>query len=219
MKTRLFIFIAVVALAGCDHSSSQGAAGSSAGVSTSSSANPASTLHIQPGSSYQVSAQQPTNSEQMSMSGEGDQLLHCSDVQYGNPNYSENMDRLAKTARLPNDYYTRYDEDVVGYLCKGDAKSVQDEVDAGFVKQSEVDGIREALGLDKRSDIGMSYGYSRKKFSDMGLCEACADNVAQYYTREPESKCGKLAKQALEGNPRAIDTLQSVPDYCTWRYQ
>jgi hypothetical protein len=59
---------------------------------------------------------------------------------------------------------------------------------------------------------------SRKKFSDMGLCEACADNISVYYTEQPESRCGKLARQALEGNSEAIGTLQSFPDYCHAAY-
>jgi hypothetical protein len=130
------------------------------------------------------------------------------------------MEKLAKLANLPNGYYSRYDENIVGYLCKGDVESVQEEYNQGFATKAEIDGIAKALGmtqassLHKRSDIGMSYGYSRKKFSDMGLCEACADNAAVYYTEKPASRCGKLAKQALEGNPAAIRTLQSFPDYC-----
>lgn len=52
----------------------------------------------------------------------------------------------------------------------------------------------------------------------MGLCSACADNVAQWYTRQPTSRCGKLAKQALEGNPQAERLLAGFPDYCVWKY-
>jgi hypothetical protein len=52
----------------------------------------------------------------------------------------------------------------------------------------------------------------------MGLCSACADNVAQYYTKEPNSRYGKLAKQALEGNPSAVKELQSFPSFCQWKY-
>lgn len=216
MKIRLTVLLIAMALAGCGHSSPQAptstvAASSVTSGATASAPSPSAAVR-------QIPAQPTAAAEPTMASSTSDHLLHCSDVVYGNPNYSDNMDRLAKLARLPDDYYTRYDEDIVGYLCKGDTKAIQSEVDAGFVKQSEVDGIKEALGLDKRSDIGMSYGYSRQKFSDMGLCEACADNVAQYYTKKPDSKCGKLAKRALEGNPRAVDTLQSFPDYCTWHY-
>lgn len=144
--------------------------------------------------------------------------VKCSDVKYGNENYHEKMDELAKLARLPDNYYNRYHEDVVSNLCKGDAKGIKGLIESGHVNKSEVEAIKEVLGMDGRSDTGKSYGYSRKKFSDMGLCSACSDNVAQYYTKAPNSKCGKLAKQALEGNPNAIEELQSFPSYCTWKY-
>lgn len=144
--------------------------------------------------------------------------IKCSDFKYENQNYHEKMEELAKLARLPDAYYSRYHEDVVSDLCKSNTKEIKNSIDKGFVKKSEVEAIKEALGIDDRSDIGESYGYSRKKFEDMGLCNACADNVAQHYTKKPSSKCGKLAKQALEGNLNAIEELQSSPDYCIWKY-
>jgi hypothetical protein len=144
--------------------------------------------------------------------------IKCSDVKYGTENYHEKMEELAKLARLPDDYYSRYHEDVVSNLCKGNTKEIKSLIDDGFVKLSEVEAIKEVLGKSKRSEIGQSYGDSKKKFSDMGLCSACADNVAQYYTKKPKSQCGKLAKQALEGNSDAVSELQSFPSYCEWKY-
>ena len=144
--------------------------------------------------------------------------VQCSDVKYGNENYHEKMEELAKLARLPDNYYNRYHEDVVSALCQGNGKGVKSSIDNGFIKKSEVEAIKEVLALDGRSDFGKSYGYSKQKFSDIGLCSACADNVAQYYTHKPKSKCGKLAKHALEGNPHAVEELQTFPEYCTWKY-
>jgi hypothetical protein len=54
------------------------------------------------------------------------------------------------------------------------------------------------------------------KFLKMGLCSACAGNVAVYYVKKPASQCARLAKQALEGNPVAADKLRGFPDYCHW---
>lgn len=144
--------------------------------------------------------------------------VKCSDVKYGNQNYHEKMEELAKLARLPDDYYSRYHEDVVRDLCKGNIDGVESSIDNGFVKRSEVEAIKEVLGKDDRSDSGKSYGFSRHKFEEMGLCSACADNVAQHYTQMPNMKCGKLAKEALEGDPNAIEELQSFPSYCVWEY-
>lgn len=146
-------------------------------------------------------------------------MLDCSDVVYGNDNYFDNMEKLAIEARLPDNYFNRYHESVVSDLCKGNMNDIESSIDYGFVKRSEVEGIKEALGLDKRSSIGRRYQYSREKFSyEMGLSSAFSDNVAQYYTQKPNSKCGKLAKSALDGNPRSIKTLQSYPEYCIWNY-
>jgi len=149
--------------------------------------------------------------------------IQCSDVKYGNPNYHENMEKLAKGAGLPDNYYSRYHEDVVSRLCSGDTKEINKLIDNGYVKSKEVEAIAKVLGKtykskDKRSETGTSYGYSKEKFLSMGLCNACADNVAQYYTKKPDSPCGKLAKQALEGNPDAISKLVKYPDYCIWKY-
>lgn len=146
-------------------------------------------------------------------------LIDCGDVDYGtNENYHSNMEILAKQARLPDDYYNRYHQDVVNYICDGDEDSIESTIDYGYVKRSEVESIRENLGLDKRSAIGGSYEYSRIKFLDMNLSNAFSDNVANYYTLMPNSQCGQLAKSAIEGNPRSISRLQSYPEYCIWDY-
>lgn len=52
---------------------------------------------------------------------------------------------------------------------------------------------------------------------EMGLCSACAGNVAMFYVKRPNSPCALLAKGALEGNPLAVDKLLKDPAYCQWR--
>lgn len=146
-------------------------------------------------------------------------ILNCSDVTYGSDDYFDNMEKLAVEARLPDNYFNRYHESVISDLCKGDTTTAESWIDNGYVKRSEVEAIKEVLGLDERSSQGSSYQYSREKFShEMGLSSAFSDNVAQYYTQKPNSKCGKLAKSAIEGNPRSIKVLQDYPEYCIWRY-
>lgn len=49
---------------------------------------------------------------------------------------------------------------------------------------------------------------------EMGLCSACAGNAAHYYVDLPRSKCARLVKAALEGNPAALNTLRNDPQYC-----
>lgn len=148
--------------------------------------------------------------------------MSCADLKYGKPDYREKMDELAKRAGLTDNYWSRYHESVVSDLCSGDIKGVDKLVDNGFVKPLEAQNIGKVIGKPynpkQRSETGKSYGYSKEKFLGMGACSACADNIAQYYTRNPDSPCGKLAKQALEGNPAAIKKLVAFPDYCQWKY-
>jgi hypothetical protein len=148
--------------------------------------------------------------------------ISCRDVKYGNQNYHEKMDELAKQAELPDNYWSRYHESVVSDLCSGNIKDIDKLIDSEFVKPEEAQGIAKILGKTykpkQRFEAGKSYGYSREKLLEMGACSACADNIAQYYTKHPNSPCGKLAKQALEGNHDAISELVAFPDYCKWKY-
>lgn len=144
--------------------------------------------------------------------------ISCEDVDYENDNYHPNMEELATQARLPDNYYNRYHQSAVSDLCTGDEESLESAIDYGFVKRSEVEALRETLGLDKRSRTGTSYEYSHQTFSGLGLSSAASDNIALFYTKEIDSQCGQLAKKALEGNPRAIEELQTSPSYCISNY-
>ena len=73
-------------------------------------------------------------------------------------------------------------------------------------------------GRDNPSDAPGSYKIIKQKLTDMGLCNACADNVTQYYRKKPDSRCGALAKKALAGNPEAEAELITFPPYCVWEY-
>lgn len=148
--------------------------------------------------------------------------MPCTEFKYGTPKYHEKMDELAKRAGLPNNYWSRYHESIVRALCNDDIKEIDNLVDNGYVKPKEAQDIAKVLGntyqAKPRSELGKSYGYSKERFLEMGACGACADNIAQYYTKKPNSRCGKLAKHALEGNPEAIKKIAEFPDYCQWKY-
>jgi hypothetical protein len=144
--------------------------------------------------------------------------ISCKDVQYGNPNYSDKMDELAKLAKLPDDYWNRYHESVISSLCRGDVAEVDGLIDQGSVKVKEVQSIAKVLGKiykpKQRTETGKRFGSAKEKFLQMGACSACADNIADYYANHPNSPCGKLAKKALEGHSDAIKKLVAFPDYC-----
>ena len=52
------------------------------------------------------------------------------------------------------------------------------------------------------------------KLLDLGLCSACASNVAHLYVRQPQSRCAALTRKALGGDAQALETLKQNPDYC-----
>jgi len=48
----------------------------------------------------------------------------------------------------------------------------------------------------------------------MGLCSACASNAANQYLTKPRSRCAQTVKEALEGNPASLKTLQENTSIC-----
>lgn len=151
-------------------------------------------------------------------SAHADAALRCADVRPGTDSYPEKMELLQAEARLRGDNFNRYHESAVDLLCKGQFASAVELADNGYLLLSEVISISEVLGLEWRSDSGQSFGYSKERFVQMGLGLAPADNVARFYVEKPDSECGRLAKRAIEGNPRAVELLLSNPPYCTWQY-
>lgn len=145
----------------------------------------------------------------------GNAALSCKDVTFGNSNYFDNMEKLAIEARLSDGYFTRYHESVVSDLCDNkDSKDIEWAVETGYVPRSEVQSIKEVLGLDKQYLRGLRYQSIRERFVKMGVASAGAGNATDAYIYEPNSKCGKLAKSALQGNVQSIKTLQDGPSYC-----
>jgi hypothetical protein len=52
------------------------------------------------------------------------------------------------------------------------------------------------------------------KFLAMGLCSACASNVADLVVNQPTSRCADLGRRALGGDAEAVKALKEFPDYC-----
>lgn len=96
--------------------------------------------------------------------------------------------------------------------CKPSSNAYDDDGSSAEIIYG-VDVIRSLIPKDKmrREDV-------KNRLLQMGLCSACADNVAQYYTVQPKSQCAQLAQSALEGNPESTHKLLEGPEYCTWHY-
>ena len=52
------------------------------------------------------------------------------------------------------------------------------------------------------------------KLLDLGLCSACASNVAYLYIHQPQSRCAALTRKVLGGDAQALEDLKQDPDYC-----
>lgn len=152
--------------------------------------------------------------------------LECKDIERSNYDAHENMQKLAIEARLIDGYVSRNHEAVIWELCGyGEEDSNADEfvkkmTDAGYVRRSEVESIKEVLGLDKRSPAGKNYEYAYIKFiNDIGLSSAESSHAASFYANKPNSECGKTAKRALAGDQIAIKKLEKEDNTCTSGYE
>ena len=152
--------------------------------------------------------------------------LECKDVKYGNDHYHDNMAALAIEARLidgSDGYFNRYHESVVSELCgysEDDGFGIEHMIDTGYVRRSEVEGIKEVLVLDNRSTAGRNFEYAYIKLSnETSLSGVGASNAAHLYAYEPHSQCAKLVKRVLAGDQSPLSELerldlQSESNYC-----
>lgn len=83
--------------------------------------------------------------------------------------------------------------------CKVGAKDSEDDEQVSYAV--DVDRTKNSAAVLRADDVD-------NRFLELGLCSACASNVAAFYIHKPNSACGRLAKQALEGNPVAVGKLR-----------
>ena len=91
--------------------------------------------------------------------------------------------------------------------CRVGAKDPFDDPDETFYNLDVIRAKAPAAAL-RIDDVD-------NKLLDMGLCSACASNVAFLYVKQPASRCAKLTARALVGNAEAVKTLKDFSDYCT----
>jgi hypothetical protein len=150
--------------------------------------------------------------------------VSCKSLVPGSTKYFQNMDELARQAKLPDSTWDRNHETVVSYICSGQLEDVDQLVESRVLPAAEAERIGAVLGKVYRAKqsgaIAKDYATVKAEFIQMGLCNACADNVAQHYLKNPDSECAGLAKRALAGDSRAIDELATAfPDFCQWEYE
>ena len=74
----------------------------------------------------------------------------------------------------------------------------------------DVDRKKNSMKELKKYDVSVALG-------EMGLSGAMGDAATEYYINKPQSKCGMLAKKALNGDQSAIDMYLSGEN-CIWKY-
>jgi hypothetical protein len=138
-------------------------------------------------------------------------VINCKDIQYGDSNYSDNMDLLAKKADLSS--WSKYTEEFVSSLCKGNKSSADNVVMYGGIQSDEALRIAKALGVSyappQRDTKSLLFEMTNNKLSDF-MCSACASNAASYFVENPNSDLGKLIKKALDGDKSARAKLNNM---------
>lgn len=66
----------------------------------------------------------------------------------------------------------------------------------------------------KNPSVTLEYDDLDNMLIQLGLCNACASNVAEMFVKHPSSQCADLTRQALQGDSEALTTLQNTPDFC-----
>jgi hypothetical protein len=140
--------------------------------------------------------------------------INCDEVVYGKPNYMENMGKLATEAKLPDNYYSKYHQEVVSKLCKGEFIATDRLIDYGYIKAKEVEAIAAVLGKQykapPRSEAGKIYEKTYLKLLEFGASKSCASNAADEYVRKKDSSVGKLVQAALAGDKDALKVLKEL---------
>jgi hypothetical protein len=90
--------------------------------------------------------------------------------------------------------------------CRVGARDSYNDPDDVFYS---IDVIREAIAPEalKVNDID-------NRLQEIGVCSACAGDDAYLYVKAPASRCAAVVKEALEGNPQAVDTLNNDNEIC-----
>jgi len=137
--------------------------------------------------------------------------IQCDEVIYSKTNYIENMEKLAIAAKLPDNYFNKYHQEVVKHLCSGELNKINKLVDYGHVKAKEAESIAQVLGKQykapARSEEGKLYQSVYLKLLESGACNSCASNAADEYVQNPKGSIAKLVQTALTGDKNAITIL------------
>lgn len=134
----------------------------------------------------------------------------------------ENLEKLAQIVKMPDNYFCRYDIDIIESLCNGknDFRELEHLIDYGYIDISTVEAVKMALGFPEvkinaqRTEAGLRYEKAYNKLQELGMCHGCVWQPASYYAEKPNSQCAKLVEKALAGDETSIKEIKTEPNYC-----
>jgi len=143
--------------------------------------------------------------------------VSCNDIHNWNGTGADPREKLAIEAKLPNDYYSRYHEDVWYLLCEtpNDIKQIDALVDNGYVSALEAESIAKVLGKQYTAkpltENGKLYNRIYTSLNSIGLCTACSGNLASAYVADKKgSYFRQLVDGAISGDKRFIYVLNAL---------
>lgn len=103
---------------------------------------------------------------------------------------------------------------MVALLCRSereDIREVDSIIDKGYLSASSVEAVAKVLGIDYRAPQqtknGKTYVKIKSKLSSMDVCNACADNIATEYAKNPDGSIKRLVDAALAGDLASLKEL------------
>ncbi len=143
--------------------------------------------------------------------------VSCNDLHRWNGTGADPREKLAIEAKLPDDYYSRYHEDVWYVLCKtpNDTKHIDELVDQGYVSALEAESIAKILGKQYAAkpltEKGKLYNRIYNSLNNIGLCAACSSNLTSAYVADKKgSYFRQLVDGAIKGDERFVYVLNAL---------
>ncbi len=135
--------------------------------------------------------------------------------------HGASMDKLAVDAKYENGA-DRYFSAFVSELCTGDGNGARDYVSNSQIPVDTAQYVAQHFGIklqfEKPSAQSTEIEKTRQRLTGLGICQACAGHAAMHAVIKPNSECGNLVKNALNGNQEAIRRIDEFPAFCEWKF-
>lgn len=135
--------------------------------------------------------------------------------------HGESMEKLATDASYENGA-DRYFSAFVSELCTGTVEDAKQYVSNAKIPIKSAKFAAQYFGIkvefEEPSAQSKQIENTRQELTSLGICQACAGNAAMYSVMKPNSECGSLVKNALNGDKNAIRRIDEFPAFCEWKF-